>query len=171
MKISLPSSADFSTDNSRLLTISSTHSLFSAQPHNHILQPLLPVLAVSPFSGNDFLCRSFHTLFLLPFTSTHLRLHCRIIIPCSLQSLLSVLAVPPLSGKHFLRHSLSSYFSFSYISSVTVSHHSDDVFSPGTSIARCENHSFGAAPCQCFTSAGILTQSPGFISTASFPSS
>ena len=44
MKISLPSSADFSTDNSRLPTISSTHSLFSALPHNHILQP-----AVSSF--------------------------------------------------------------------------------------------------------------------------
>ena len=31
-------------------------------------------------------------------------------------------------------------------------------------------HSSGAAPCQCFTSAGILMQSPGFISTASLPS-
>ena len=28
----------------------------------------------------------------------------------------------------------------------------------------------GAAPCQCFTSAGILMQSPSFISTASLPS-
>ena len=65
----------------------------------------------------------------------------------------------------------STYFSFPYISSVTISHHSEDVSSPGTSIARCENHSSGAAPCQCFTSAGILIQSPGFISTASFPSS
>ena len=38
--------------------------------------------------------------------------------------------------------------------------------SPGTSIARwLKTNSSGAAPCQCFTSAGILMQSPGFIST------
>ena len=39
MKISLASSADFSTDSSKLPNISSTHSLFSALPHNHIPQP------------------------------------------------------------------------------------------------------------------------------------
>ena len=64
-----------------------------------------------------------------------------------------------------------SYFSFLYSSSLTGSSHSLELFSPGTSIARWLNHSSGAAPCQCFTSAGILMQSPGFISTASFPSS
>ena len=63
------------------------------------------------------------------------------------------------------------YFSFPYSSSDTASHHSFEVSSPGTSTARCENQLSGAAPCQCFTSAGILMQSPGFISIASFPSS
>ena len=38
---------------------------------------------------------------------------------------------------------LSSYFSFSYISSVTVSHHLDDVFSPGTSIAMQNIANYG----------------------------
>ena len=65
----------------------------------------------------------------------------------------------------------SSYFSFLYSSSLTGSSHSLELFSPGTSIARCENHSSGAAPCQCLTPVGILMQSPGFISTASLPSS
>ena len=65
----------------------------------------------------------------------------------------------------------SSYFSFLYSSSLTGSSHSVELFSPGTSIARCENHSSGAAPCQCLTPVGILMQSPGFISTASLPSS
>ena len=59
-----------------------------------------------------------------------------------------------------------SYFSFLYSSSLTGSSHSLELFSPGTSIARCENHSSGAAPCQCLTPVGILMQSPGFISTA-----
>lgn len=40
IKLSLLSSAYFYTDNSRLPTISSTHSLFSALPHNHIPQPV-----------------------------------------------------------------------------------------------------------------------------------
>ena len=84
---------------------------------------------------------------------------------------LVLIYILPLNKKVNLMLGLNSYFSFSYISSVTVSHHSDDVSSPGTSIARCENHSFGAAPCQCFTFAGILIQSPGFISIASLPSS
>ena len=65
----------------------------------------------------------------------------------------------------------SSYFSFLYSSSLTGSSHSLELFSPGTSIARCEDHSSGTAPCQCLTSVGILMQSPGFISTASLPSS
>ena len=64
-----------------------------------------------------------------------------------------------------------SYFSFLYSSSLTGSSHSVELFSPGTSIARCENHSSGAAPCQCLTPVGILMQSPGYISTASLPSS
>ena len=62
-----------------------------------------------------------------------------------------------------------SYFSFLYSSSLTGSSHSLELFSPGTSIARCENHSSGAAPCQCLIPVGILMQSPGFISTASLP--
>lgn len=58
-----------------------------------------------------------------------------------------------------------------YSFSDTASHHSLEQSTPGTSIARWENHSSGAAPCQCFTSTGMLIQSPGFISTASLPSS
>ena len=92
------------------------------------------------------------------------------VLVCFYQVLV-LIYILPLNKEVNFTLDLSSYFSFSYISSVTVSHHSDDVSSPCTSIARCENHSSGAAPCQCFTSAGILTQSPGFISTASFPSS
>lgn len=63
------------------------------------------------------------------------------------------------------------YFNLPYSSSVTGSHHSLDVSSPGTSTARWLNQLSGAAPCQCLTSAGILIQSPGFNSTASLPSS
>ena len=63
------------------------------------------------------------------------------------------------------------YFNLLYSSSVTDSHHSFEVSSPGTSTARWLNQLSGAAPCQCFTSAGMLMQSPGFISTASLPSS
>ena len=51
------------------------------------------------------------------------------------------------------------------------SSHSVDVSSPGTSIARCENQLSSAAPCQCFTPAGMFTQSPGFIATGSLPHS
>ena len=48
-----------------------------------------------------------------------------------------------------------SYFSFLYSSSLTGSSHSFELFSPGTSIARCENHSliscfvpqFSSLPC------------------------
>lgn len=74
---------------------------------------------------------------------------------------------------YFLTHILISisYFSLLYSSSETGSHHSFDVSSPGTSTARCWNQLSGAAPCQCFTLAGTLIQSPGFISMASLPHS
>ena len=72
---------------------------------------------------------------------------------------------------HFPTGCWRNYFSFLYSSSLTGSSHSLELFSPGTSIARCENHSSGAAPCQCLTPVGILMQSPGFFSTASLPSS
>lgn len=65
----------------------------------------------------------------------------------------------------------SLYFSTPYCVSSTGSSHSFDPFSPGTSMARCENQLSGAAPCQCFTPTGILMQSPGFISTAGLPHS
>ena len=63
------------------------------------------------------------------------------------------------------------YFSLSYSSSVTGSSHSLEVFSPGTSKARCANQLSAAAPCQCFTFAGMCITSPGSICTAGFPSS
>ncbi len=63
------------------------------------------------------------------------------------------------------------YFNLSYSSSVTGSSHSLDVSSPGTLNARCENQLSAAAPCQCFTLAGIWITVPGRISTAGFPSS
>ena len=63
------------------------------------------------------------------------------------------------------------YFRLPYCFSSTGSSHSFEPFSPGTSIAKCENQLSGAAPCQCFTPVGIFIQSPGFISTASLPHS
>ena len=48
-----------------------------------------------------------------------------------------------------------------YAASSTASSHSLEVSVPGTSTAKCENQLSGAAPCQCFTPAGILTTSPG----------
>ena len=54
-----------------------------------------------------------------------------------------------------------SYFRVPYTASSTASSHSLEPSTPGTSIARCENHESGAAPCQCFTPTGILTTSPG----------
>ena len=48
-----------------------------------------------------------------------------------------------------------------YASSVTASSHSLEQPSSGTSMARWENQLSGAAPCQCFTSGGMLTTSPG----------
>ena len=58
-----------------------------------------------------------------------------------------------------------------YSSSVTGSSHSLEEFSPGTSKARCANQLSAAAPCQCFTFAGMWMTSPGSICTAGLPSS
>ena len=71
---------------------------------------------------------------------------------------------PPVRGRS--KGNLSNfmffiYFNLLYSSSNTASHHSFDVSSPGTSTARCANQLSGAAPCQCFTSAGMTTTSPG----------
>ncbi len=63
------------------------------------------------------------------------------------------------------------HFNPAYSCSETASHHSFAVSSPGTSMARWENHESAAAPCQCFTPAWILMTLPGIISTASFPHS
>ena len=61
--------------------------------------------------------------------------------------------------------------SLPYASSDTASSHSLEQFSPGTSRARWENQLSQAAPCQCFTSGGMLTTSPGCSSRASWPHS
>lgn len=45
------------------------------------------------------------------------------------------------------QYGLANHFNLLYSSSVTDSHHSLDVSSPGTSIARCENQLSDAAPC------------------------
>ena len=63
------------------------------------------------------------------------------------------------------------HLSLSYSSSVTGSSHSFEVSSPGISNARCANQLSAAAPCQCFTPAGIWMTVPGSISTAGLPSS
>lgn len=63
------------------------------------------------------------------------------------------------------------YFSLPYSSSLTGSSHSFDSFSPGTAKARWANQLSDAAPCQCFTLAGIWITVPGRISTAGLPSS
>ena len=44
-----------------------------------------------------------------------------------------------------------------YSLSSTGFNHSFEVSIPSTSTAKWENHESGAAPCQCFTFAGILT--------------
>jgi hypothetical protein len=62
-------------------------------------------------------------------------------------------------------------YNLSYSSSLTGSHHSFFVSSPGTSITIWLNHESFLAPCQCFTLAGIVTTSPGFKLCASLPSS
>ena len=49
----------------------------------------------------------------------------------------------------------SYYFNLLYSSSETGSSHSLEVSSPSNSNAKCENQESGAAPCQCFTPAGI----------------
>lgn len=71
----------------------------------------------------------------------------------------------------FVRSHSFSYLSLSYSSSVTGSSHSLEVSSPGTSKARWANQPSEAAPCQCFTFAGIWITVPGRISTAGLPSS
>ena len=55
----------------------------------------------------------------------------------------------------------SCYFILLYSSSLTASCHSLDVFSPGISKARWANQLSFAAPCQCFTLAGIWMTVPG----------
>ena len=55
-----------------------------------------------------------------------------------------------------------------YSSSITGSNHFEDVFSTGVSTAKWENQESAAAPCQCFTLAGILITVPGIIGTSSF---
>ena len=61
------------------------------------------------------------------------------------------------------------YFSLPYSSSLTDSSHSFDSFSPGTAKARWANQLSAAAPCQCFTLAGMCIKVPGRI--AGLPSS
>lgn len=63
------------------------------------------------------------------------------------------------------------YYNLSYSSSVTGSSHSFDDPSAGTSTARCANQLSLAAPCQCLTSGGIFTTSPGLSICASLPNS
>ena len=65
----------------------------------------------------------------------------------------------------------SSQPSLPYSASETASSHSLEQFSPGTSSARWENQLSAAAPCQCFTSGGMLTTSPGRSAWAFFPHS
>ena len=66
--------------------------------------------------------------------------------------------------------SYSCYFILLYSSSLTASCHSLDVFLPGISKARWENQLSFAAPCQCFTLAGMWMTVPGRISCAGLPS-
>ena len=61
--------------------------------------------------------------------------------------------------------------SLSYSLSATGSSHSLLVFSPGTSMAICENQLSAAAPCQCFVLAGISTTSPLWSMRAGLPHS
>lgn len=62
-----------------------------------------------------------------------------------------------------------SGYSAAYSSSDTGSSHSFDAPSAGTAMATCANQLSGAAPCQCFTSDGMFTTSPGFNSRAGPP--
>ena len=68
-------------------------------------------------------------------------------------------------------HHIGKFYTVPYCISSTASGHSFEQFSPGTSIAICENQLSGAAPCQCLTLTGMLMQSPGFIVIGSFPHS
>ena len=61
--------------------------------------------------------------------------------------------------------------SASYASPSTGAHHSVEQPSPGASSATWENQLSLAAPCQCFTPAGINTTPPGFSARASRPHS
>ena len=63
------------------------------------------------------------------------------------------------------------YGNLLYSSSVTGSHHSLRVPSPGTSTARWMNQLSASAPCQCLTPAGIWTTSPARSARAGCPSS
>ena len=68
--------------------------------------------------------------------------------------------------------SLSFYWlHFLYSSFVTGSHHSVLAPSAGTAMAMCWNQLSEAAPCQCFTSAGMFTTSPGLSARAGSPHS
>ena len=74
-------------------------------------------------------------------------------------------------GTHLRASLRSAYFSLPYSSSDTGSSHWLEPPSAGTSTARCENQLSFAAPCQCFTSGGIFTTSPGKSSLAGCPHS
>lgn len=75
---------------------------------------------------------------------------------------------PPIKSNRFISH---YYLRLLYSSSATGSSHSLEAFSPGISKARWANQLSAAAPCQCFTLAGIWITVPGNISCAGFPSS
>lgn len=59
----------------------------------------------------------------------------------------------------------------SYSASQTGSHHSVAQPSPGSSKAMWLNQLSAAAPCQCFTPAGMVTTLPGASGWARLPSS
>lgn len=74
------------------------------------------------------------------------------------------------AGKATAVAAIRSQASAAYVASSTGSSHSLDAFTPGTSMARWLIQLSGAAPCQCLTSAGMLTTSPGVSSRAGWPS-
>ena len=65
--------------------------------------------------------------------------------------------------------STSDHFNFRYASSATGSSHS--ALDPGIEIATWANQLSEAAPCQCLTSGGMLTTSPGCSSRGLLPHS
>lgn len=87
----------------------------------------------------------------------------------------SAQATAECDGVNGLRHGIALHIRpihlpiAAYASSSTGSHHSFDVSSPSTSIARCANQLSAAAPCQCLTPAGMLTTVPGVIATGASP--